>query len=215
VFFDRLVVEDATIMGLAVGPVVDVGPQLRVDAGGGLWIVDQGRRRAVAPEVAPAWRLAAAAAAPLTPEELALPEGTVLRPRPVLLQGTLPDVYLLDDHQCGVGDPDPSCVPEGEDETGGEESGDAGTGGSSGPGEDTGEASEEGSSDGTGGVLTGLPPAEEDDEAAGCGCTSGSSNGEGGLVIMAAAWLHRRRRPRSPQPHSQVAWPDTAKRSSG
>jgi hypothetical protein len=57
VFFDRLLVPDATIMGLPVGPVVDVGPQLRVDAAGGLWVIDQARRRAVAAEVAPAWRI--------------------------------------------------------------------------------------------------------------------------------------------------------------
>jgi MYXO-CTERM domain-containing protein len=195
VFFDRLIVADATIMGLVVGPVVDVGPQLRVDAGGGLWVIDQGRRRPLPVEVAPAWRLAPAAAIALTPEELALPEGTELRPRPVLLQGTLPEVYLLDDHQCGPGDPDPSCVPEGEDETGGGESGDAGTStaadsGSSSGGEESGEVG----SDGTGGVVTGLPPAEGDDEAAGCGCTSGGPRGAWGLVMMAAA-RRRRRRP--------------------
>lgn len=170
VFFDRLIVADGVITGLVVGPVIDVGPQLRVDVSGGLWVIDQGRRRAVAPEVAPAWRLAAAAATAFTPEELALPEGTDLRPRPVLLQGTMPEVYLLDDHQCAPMDPDPSCVPEGEDDTGGSESGGgASTSGGAGSGESDG-GSGEGSSDGTAGVVTPLPPAEGDDEAAGCGC---------------------------------------------
>lgn len=197
VFFDRLIVADATIMGLGIGPVVDLGPQLRVDAVGGLWVVDQGFRRAVAAEVAPAWRLAPAVATPLLPEELALPEGTPLRPRPVLLQGTLPEVYLLDDHQCVVGDPDPSCVPEGEDETGGGgETGDASTGGEvdSGP-EESG--SSEGSSGGTGEVVTGLPPAEDDDEAAGCGCRgSGRASpwGLASLVLLASLRRGQRRR---------------------
>lgn len=170
VFFDRLLVADEAITGLVVGPVIDVGPQLRVDVSGGLWVIDEGHRRAVPAEVAPAWRLAPAAAIPLAPEELALPEGTELRPRPVLLQGTtLPEVYLLDDHQCGPMDPDPSCVPEGEDETGGGESGgDASTSAGAGSGGSDG-GSGEGSSDGTAGVVTPLPPIEGDD-AAGCGC---------------------------------------------
>jgi len=202
VFFDRLIVADATIMGLVIGPVIDVGPQLRVDAAGGLWIVDQGRRRAVAPEVAPAWRLTAAAAIVFTPAELALPEGTSLRPRPVLLQGTMPEAYLLDDHQCGPGDLDPSCVPAGEDETGGGESGEASTGGGASEDASTGEASDEGSSDGTGGVLTGQPPAEEDDEAAGCGCRANGRRGALGgvglvvmLIVVTGSARRARRRP--------------------
>lgn len=195
VFFDRLLVPDATIMGLTVGPVVDVGPQLRVDAAGGLWVIDQGYRRAVPAEVAPAWRLGAAAAVPMLPEELALPEGTALRPRPVLLQGTLPEVYLLDDHQCAMGDPDPACVPETEDETGGggDETGDGSTGGAAGSEHSTSDESGQGSSDGTGAVVTGLPPAAGDDEATGCGCTSGDPSGPWGLVLLAAAGRRRRR----------------------
>lgn len=193
VFFDRLIVPDATITGLGVGPVIDVGPQLRVDAAGGLWVIDQGRRRAVAPEVAPAWRLAAATATPLAPEELALPEGTELRPRPVLLQGTLPEVYLLDDHQCAAMDPDPSCVPEGEDESGGSESGgEASTSGGAGSGESgAGESGAESGSGGTGGVLTGLPPAEDDEGEAGCSCRSGRGRASrwwpASLVLLLAA----------------------------
>jgi uncharacterized membrane protein YgcG len=172
VFFDRLLVADATIMGLAIGPVVDVGPQLRVDELGGLVVIDQGRRRAVAADVAPAWRLAPAAAVPLSPAELALPEGTALRPRPVLLQGTMPEVYLLDDHQCVAGDPDPACVPEGEDETGGGETADASTGGEAGTSDGGSDGGGVGSSGGTGAVVTGMPPVDGGDEAAGCGCGS-------------------------------------------
>lgn len=175
VFFDRLVVADATITGLAVGPAVDMGPQLRVDAFGDLWVIDQGYRRAVPPDVAAAWRLAPATAVELMPNELAMPEGTPLRPRPVLVQGTMPEVYLLDDHQCAAGDPDPSCVPEGEDETGGGETGDASTGGASDSDAGSGGSDESGagSSDGTGGVLTGLPPVAADEEAEGCACRGG------------------------------------------
>jgi MYXO-CTERM domain-containing protein len=197
-FFDRLVVPDATITGLVVGPVVDMGPQLRVDAFGDLWVIDQGRRREVPSDVAVAWRLAPAAAVELMPLELAMPEGTPLRPRPVLVQGAaLPEVYLLDDHQCVEGDPDPSCVPEGEDESGGGEgeSGDADTGG----GADTSGGADEGSGEGSGsggtaGVVTGLPPIEDDEDAAGCGCRgSDGPNGPWALVLLAAAAARRRR----------------------
>ncbi len=186
IFFDRLLVPDAAIMALPVGPVVDVGPQLRVDDAGGLWLVDQGRRRALAPDVAPAWRLGPAAAQPLAPAELALPEGTAVRPRPVLLQGTMPEVWLLDDHQCSEGDPDPACVPEGEDDTGGGSTdGDAGTGAGS---SDTGPVgSSEGSGtggEGTGGTSTGPAPAVGDEGHGGCGCGSRERSGSGWLAAL-------------------------------
>lgn len=194
-FFDRLIVPDATITSLVVGPPVDVGPQLRVDAFGDLWVIDQQRRRPVPADVAVAWRLAPAAAVELMPLELAMPEGTPLRPRPVLVQGAmLPEVYLLDDHQCAEGDPDPSCVPEAEDESGGgaDESGGADTGGA-GSGSGAGESGE-GSGSGTGGVVTGLPPIEDDEDAGGCGCRgSGGPNGPWTLVVLAAAFVRRRR----------------------
>lgn len=173
VFFDRLVVADDTLAGLVAGPAVDAGPQLRVDAAGDLWLVDQGFRRAVGVTITPAWRLDPTMATALLPEELALPEGTALRPRPVLLQGTLPDVYLLDDHQCGVADPDPSCAPEPSDDTGTSSGGEGSSGaaaGSDGSSEGGSGASTQGGGTGTGGVLTGLPPAEDDDAGDGCGC---------------------------------------------
>jgi hypothetical protein len=192
VFFDRLVVADETLAGLVQGPVVDVGPQLRVDQFGGVWVLDQGYRRSVPPEVAPAWRLDPTTAMPLLPEEVALPEGTSLRPRPVLLQGTLPEVYLLDDHQCVVGDPDPACAPEPEDDTGGDETGVGSTGGEVGTSDGGSEESGEGSSGGTGGVVTGAAPAE-DEEAEGCGCRGSGRGGAWGLVSLVLGGMVRRR----------------------
>lgn len=192
-FFDRLIVPDETISGLAVGPVVDGGPQLRVDEVGAAWLVDQGFRRAVPIEVAPAWRLDLAMAGAFLPEELALPHGTPLRPRPVLVQGTMPEVYLLDDHQCGVADPDPSCVPEPADDTGAgasdDGSSDAGGGSSAGGGGESGE----GSSSATGGVLTGLPPARADDTE-GCTCRGGGHGPTWWLALLLGVRARRRRR---------------------
>jgi hypothetical protein len=195
VFFDRLVVADAVLTGLLQGPVVDVGPQLRVDDVGGLWVVDQGFLRAVAPEVAPAWRLSPAAAMPLQPAELALPEGSPLRPRPVLLQGTMPEVYLLDDHQCAVGDPDPSCVPEPEDDTGADETGEDGTdggGSTSETGSDDESGDETGGGSGSTSGVTGMPPAE-DEATQGCGCRESHAPGAWGLAVWGLGALGRRR----------------------
>jgi hypothetical protein len=118
----------------------------------------------------------------------------------VLLQGaTLPEVYLLDDHQCGVGDPDPSCVPEGEDETGGGgETGDASTSGEvdAGPQASGSDEGGQGSSGGTGVVVTGLPPAEDDDEAEGCGCRGSGRASPWGLASFVLLALSRRGRGR-------------------
>jgi len=195
VFFDLLRVPDTTIAGLPPAASVDLGPQLRVDDGGGLWLVDQGFRRAVAPEVAPAWRLDPATAVPPSPEELALPEGTPLRPRPVLLQGTMPEVYLLDDHQCGVDDPHPDCAPAGEDETGGDETGgDETTGAEPGTSGDDGSGSDGDTGDGasTGALGPGLPPGQDEDEAGGCSCRvdgrgAAATWGPWALVLVAAS----------------------------
>lgn len=204
VFFDRLTVADVTIAGLPEALPVDVGPQLRVDDGGGLWIVDAGFRRPVPPDVVPAWRLDPAAALPLTPEELVLPEGTPLRPRPILLQGTMPEVYLLDDHQCLEGDPHPDCAPPPEGDTGGgDETGSDETGAGPGPGDDEseGDAGESGSGSGSGGTGATVPgaPALEDDDDSGCACRGGGrregrGEGWGALLLVLLASVRRRGR---------------------
>ncbi|MCX4240224.1 hypothetical protein [Paraliomyxa miuraensis] len=199
VFFDRLIVPDTTIASLPQAGSIDVGPQLRVDGTGGLWLVDAGFLREVPAEVAPAWRLDPAAAVALTPEEQALPEGTPLRPRPILLQGTMPEVYLLDDHQCGADDPHPDCVPDegtttdgGEPPADGSSSGEAPDGGTQ--GETGGGAGED---TGTGPSVPGATFGTEDDPAAeGCGCRSWGRSGSAWawLAPWLAVLLARRRR---------------------
>lgn len=198
VFFDRLIVPDVTIASLPQAVSIDVGPQLRVDQVGGLWLVDAGFLREVPAEVVPAWRLDPAAALPMAPEEQVLPEGTPLRPRPVLLQGTMPEVYLLDDHQCVVDDPHPDCVPEEEGTTGdeGEPPADGSSGGAEGGSGSEGDG-DSGGSDGSGGTGAAVPGAtfggEEDEGTGGCGCRSrGQGSGWGGLWLVLLA-VHRRR----------------------
>lgn len=205
VFFDRLVVGDEVIASLPQAASIDLAPQLRIDAGGGLWLVDGGFLRAVPAEAAPAWRLDPATALPLAVEEQALPEGTPLRPRPVLLQASMPEVYLLDDHQCGPDDPHPDCVPdEGEDETGGGPMGDGSTGsGGESTGEGDGDESDGGSDGTSGGTGIMLPETggADDDEAGGCACRW-QAGGAGGRTpwLLALLLLRGRRRSRLPYP---------------
>lgn len=197
IFFDMLRVADLELAAVPVGAPIDAPPQLAVAEGttDPLWLVDQGFRRAVAPEVLSAWRLEPAGAAPMPADVLAaLPVGTPLGLRPVLAQGTGPAVYLLDVRQCLPDDPDPACAGPVEATTGGDESGgeastgeagdDTGlTGGSSGGAVPTGGAD-------TTGVGTSTGAAAETTGEAGCGCR-GASPGGGWLVL--ALVLRRRR----------------------
>lgn len=204
IFFDMMKIADVDLAAAPVGPPVDVPPQLAVAEGTTepLWLVDQGHRRAVAPEVAPAWRLDPAAAVPMPADMLAaLPEGTPLAARPILVQGTGPAVYLLDDRQCAADDPDPACAEPDDSSTGttddpGDESStgepaDPTTTSSSGPDDPTtGDASATGDTSGASSTdaATGDPGS---DDAGGCGCRHAPSHGAWLLLL---AFARRRRR---------------------
>lgn len=207
-FFDLLVVDDALLTTLPDAPAIDVAPSLAMGDGADptVWLLDQGFRRFVDPEHATAWRLDLATAVVMPAAQLAaMPEGTPLRPRPILLQGTMPAVYLLDDHQCVAGDPDPACDEgegDGDGDTGSAQ-GDSSTGAA--PGGDMGDSGEaSGSSEGDG---TATDDAGDTDtiatsdasagarggDAAGCGCNHAPPR-SGLLLLAAAAALRRRRR---------------------
>lgn len=177
IYFDMAKVADLDLAGVPVGPPVDAPPQLVVAEGTTepLWLVDQGFRRAVAPGVRSAWRFDPASAAAMPADALAaLPEGTPLAVRPVLVQGTGPAVYLLDARQCLADDSDPACVDPVEPTTGGEtdpsggETGTGATGESSSGAVGTSETGDAGSSAGTGAASTG--PGMTDAGETGCGC---------------------------------------------
>jgi len=139
-----------------------------------VWLVDQTFRRHVAsPEVAAAWGFDLAAVETWPAADLeALIEGTPVRPQPVLLQGTGPELYMLDDHQC---DPaatavDPLCAEAGTataglDDTGMNEGGQISASGGSTDTQATDSVSAS-SSDGPA-----LPPGYGQDGDGACGCT--------------------------------------------
>lgn len=186
----------------ATDPVVEAIPQAqdlgaapvlaRSDADpAAVWLIDQGFRRLVADEaVAAAWGFDLAAAELWPAAELqALPEAAPVRPLPVLLKGTGPKIYLLDDPLCDpeASKADPLC-PQSAASTGGDAD--------SGPSESSGDATTlpmHGSSGqhehGSGGAPA-LPDGYGED--AGCGC-----NQRGGVaalwVLSVLGWRRRRR----------------------
>ncbi|MFY0532766.1 hypothetical protein [Nannocystis pusilla] len=197
-------VADLDIAGTPIGTTVDGPPQLAVAEGttAPLWLLDQGFRRLVVPEVASAWRFDPATAAVMPADTIdGLPEGTPLAGRPILVQGTGPEVWLLDDHQCGVDDPHPACAGPESPTTG--DTGDAPTSSGSDTGDDTGSdgdpstsGTETTSETGTTGASTTAASTDGDTasntgdadasgEEGGCGCRSATPTGAWLLLLLA------------------------------
>lgn len=192
-FADMLQVDDETLMSLPESIAIPAAPVLvRGDDGSPeVWLLDgpdAGHRRHVpSPEVAAAWRLDLATVSEWPAAMVAgLIEGPPLRPRPFLVKGPGPAVYVLDD----VLDP-----PAGGSEGGGEdESGETPTSGvSSQASEGGGEATGGGEPD-TGGGSSSETGAGEQAGEGGCGCRgAGGRGGWLGASIVVLA-LRRRRR---------------------
>ncbi|PCC74486.1 hypothetical protein SAMN02745121_06744 [Nannocystis exedens] len=197
-YFDLMKVADLDLAGTPIGTTVDGPPQLALAEGTSapLWLIDQGFRRLVAPEVVGAWRFDPATAAVMPADAIAgLPEGTPLAARPLLVQGTGPEVWLLDEHQCGAEDPHPACAEPSAPTTGDPTS----TGGS--PGDDSsdsegdptgaGTSAETGIDSGSTGEAT--TAASTDGSAASSTDDAGASGDEGGCgcrsTAPASAWL--------------------------
>ena len=154
-----------------------------------VWLIDQGFRRQVPDEaIAAAWGFDLATAEMWSAAELqALPEAAPVRPTPILLKGTGPRIYLLDDPLC---DPqsemnDPSCPEHGT--TGIGESSSGANGSSGGEGGSSVMNTTGGSSGGSGAAL---PDGYGQD--AGCGCAQRDGVGFGGLMVGLLAWRRRR-----------------------
>lgn len=122
IFYDLMKVSDLALAAAPVGPVIDAPPTfVTAEGDASIWLLDQGFRRPVADAALAAWRFTPADAAPIADAALAaLPEGTPLPPRPILVQGSGAAVFLVDDRQCLFGDPDPACpqVPDPETTSG-------------------------------------------------------------------------------------------------
>ena len=170
-----------------------------------VWLVDKTFRRAVpSPEVAAAWGFDLAAVEIWPAADLAaLVEGTPVRPQPVLLQGTGPELYVLDDHQCdpAAAPTDPLCAgtdtqTSGLDDTGTSEPGHEGgqisaSGDSSDASDDTSGSSSEGPA---------LPPGFGQDGDGACGCTQPAPSAPALMLLGALGLVGRPRRRRLPRP---------------
>lgn len=214
-YFDMMKVADLDLAGVPIGPTIGEPPQLAVAEGttAPLWLLDQGFRRYVSPEAAVAWRFDPAAASAMPAGSLeALPQSTPLPASPILVQGTGPEVWLLDEHLCGPDDPHPTCA-EPEAPTTGEPEDPTTTAGSD-PGEDTGsdpdstgsgadtdaetDTAETPAESSTGAATGDGPgPATGSDAAGGeggCGCRSAAPANPGLLLLLLLAPRRRSRR---------------------
>lgn len=170
-----------------------------------VWLVDEQFRRHVAsPEVAAAWGFDLATVETWPAADLAtLVTGTPVRPQPVLLQGTGPAIYMLDDHQCDpdAQPPDPLCAGPGTQTSGGSE----GSEGEQEGGQEGGQVSASGGASGESQGSSGeaeagssgsqaLPPGYGQNDDGACGCKQrGPSAPALGLLLLLGL---RRRRPR-------------------
>jgi len=164
-FADVLRISDAALASIPEWDMLPDKPRLvRSDDGSAaVWLIDGPWRRHVPdPVVAAAWEFDLAAAETLPAAEIAaMPEGTPVRARPFLVQGTTPEVYLVDDEQM----------------LGGTDGGTGGGGGSGGEGGASGDGGSGGGWPDDAGAAGGLAgqggQASTDaraDTASGCAC---------------------------------------------
>lgn len=172
---------DAEITAYPKGPDVPATPSLAQadDSTPEVWLLDtQTRRHVPSPAVMEAWRFDGSQIQSVPSAQLyALTKGPVVRPEPFLMQGSGPEVYLLDDPLSGT----PPVVDGG---------GAGGSGGSGGSVNDSGLDAAAGKS-GTGFFNRG---SSEDE---GCSCAQAGAGGMAGawwLVGLAMVLARTRRR---------------------
>ncbi len=197
-FADLVTLDDAAVAALEQTIVLPPTPELAIadDGTSDLWLIDgvagERRRRVSSPAVATAWRLDVGVVTVWPAAELAaLAEAPPLRPRPILVKGSGPDIYVLDDRI----DPVEAGSESGEADTGGDshEGGDDLTTDPAASSDPTPDTAAAGSSEGSGTAGEAAGEAAGDD---GCGCRSDTrSSGSawlGALVLLLV--LPRRRR---------------------
>ncbi len=196
-FWQLVTLDEATLLAIPEWEGIEPAPQLLIadDGNPDVWLKDGLVRRHIASvEVAGNWHfdLATAVVTPAA-EVNAIPEGTPLWDKPLLVRGPSQAVYQLDDIQCAPGSAAPGCHSEtsGGDSSGGPTSdttpttGDEpGTGGNSGNDDDTGNASSS-----TGDSTS----AGSNDDDAGCGCRSNTPAPSFALGLLVLGLLRRRR----------------------
>ncbi|MBA3545090.1 MAG: peptidoglycan DD-metalloendopeptidase family protein [Nannocystis sp.] len=191
-FWQVIHVDDPTLAAIPESRDLAEGPVLaRSDAElEQIWLIDGGFRRHVqGPEIAAAWSLDLATTATWSAATLqALPEGTPLRPAPILVQGTGAAIYLIDDLQCDpeVQPADPLCPEDVTTDTDGDPGGSVGGIGNGGdPGSD---------SSGAASGSDALPPGYGANSEAGCGCDTSPVAAGPLALLLGGLGLRRRRR---------------------
>jgi hypothetical protein len=188
-FWDLAKLPDASVAAIPVGVALGEAPVV-VQADDGsetLWLIDQGLRRLIpSPAIAMRWGLDVEdpeiwAAASL----LGLREGTDLRPEPLMVKGSGPQIYLIDDYQCAPEESSPLCQSAsgtGDDSEGGDPD-------SSGSGSGSGSGGTDGGSGDSGGpaLPDGFGQAEED----GCGCRSAGGAGSVLALLVLLGWRRK------------------------
>lgn len=177
-FWDLARLDDATVQAIEVG--TDVPAERLVvrgedDPETALWIIDDGRKRAVDPAIAQVWSIGAEEVLVWPQGSVdGVPEGAPLRGEIFLVSGSDGLVYLIDDAPCPL-----TGCPAGGDTSGGE----GGDDGTDGPAATSGDA---GGDEGTGGFG-------EQSSDGGCGCRSTPTRGGWLLLGLAGLALRRRR----------------------
>jgi hypothetical protein len=199
-FVDLAHVDDVSLMGLGQASDWPLAPQPITVDGTTLWLVDGAQRRAIDSATALVWGLDPTLATVVTAAELAaMPLGPDWRPQPFLVQGTAPEVFVVDAFPC-TGD---ACIDEDETTGGADES--SGDEADTSTGDDTTAATasasdgSEGDGSSTGGGTLGLPGADggDDDGRHGCGCDEGATERDHvawSCLAITIAFARRRRR---------------------
>ncbi len=98
-------VDEATLVGVPEGVELGAAPVLlRTVTAPELWLVDQGRRRLVAPDAVAKWRFDPSTATIVDEDELVeLGQGSALEGPPFLVRGSTEGIWLIDDPQADDG----------------------------------------------------------------------------------------------------------------
>ncbi|PCC74496.1 MYXO-CTERM domain-containing protein [Nannocystis exedens] len=211
-FWQLVNVDEPTLLAIPDWIAIEPAPQLiRADDGTPEVYLKDGdvRRHIPSPEVADNWGFDLGAVVTVPAAEVyAIPLGTPLWDKPVLVKGPGPEVYQLDDLQCPPGSREPLCQVDdtttgGDDPTGPAPTtgGDATGGDSTGEGPDasTGASSSDGSGGGPTGSASGTAGNDSGD-AGGCACRSNAGDTQPwalGLFVLGALARRRRRAPRA------------------
>ncbi|WAS90213.1 M15 family metallopeptidase [Nannocystis punicea] len=206
-FWQLVHLDDPTLLAIPEWNAIDPAPQMiRADDGiPEVWLRDgEFRRHIPSPEVADNWDFDLGTVVTVPAAEVyAIPLGTPVWDKPILVQGAGPEVYQLDDRQCAPDSRDPECqidATTGDDPTGEAPTTSGGDGGHDSTGADS-DASTGGSTSETAGGPAGSASSgtagNDQADAGGCACRSDAgATPPWALGLLLLGGLARRRRVR-------------------